>query len=232
MTSTNDVFNAFIEASKALEELPRIQSELRNTKREVEDLYDALNDIETQRNQARDEGAALATKLSDTEAALAAATFRLAEVESTLRMVRGIVSDPVADASVAPLTAEGSSEATTTPITLPNGEGPALGKPDADATPIGSPQSATTTYVSVETDANISPPVDLSETTLRYAGSETSLLPFADAASSSNGTVVSDPILSYPIPDPAVGNTTNTEHDYHYDSANDREYSHYLRHVI
>jgi hypothetical protein len=102
---------------------------------------------------------------------------------------------------------------------------PMPGKPDAGETPIGSPQSATTTYVSAETDANISPPVDLSETTLRYAGSETSPLPFADAASSSNGTVVSDPILSYPIPDPAVaGNTTDTGHEHHYHSPNDETY--------
>ena len=102
---------------------------------------------------------------------------------------------------------------------------PMPGKPDAGETPIGSPQSATTPYVSAETDANISPPVDLSETTLRYADPETSPLPFAPAASSSNGTAVSDPILSYPLPGPAVaGNTTDTEHEYHYDSANDETY--------
>ena len=199
MTSTNDVFNAFIEASKALEELPRIQSELRNTKREVEDLYDALNDIETQRDVARDEGFKLATKLTETEAALAAATFRLAEVESTLRMVRGIVSDPVADAPVASiaLSAEGSGEATTTPMTHPAPE-PMPGKPDAG-----------------ETDANISPPVDLSLITTNPM--EAPPPPFAPAASNSNGTVVSDPILSYPLPGPAVvGNTTDTEHEYLY----------------
>jgi hypothetical protein len=79
--------------------------------------------------------------------------------------------------------------------------------------------------VSVETDANIPPPVDPFETTLRYAGSEPSPLPFADAASGNNGTVVSDTVLSYPIPGTAVaGNTTNTEHEYHYDSSKDETY--------
>lgn len=114
-TTANTIFQAFIEAQKAMDELPAVEAELAKTKSELETTHRAWDESELKAMSLEDELKALRATLATKEEALAAATFREQEVAHKLAVIQSVIglpkqSEPVVVPVVAPLAAEGRTE--------------------------------------------------------------------------------------------------------------------------
>lgn len=90
-TIHNDVFAAFIEADKALKELPAIREELAKTQNNLEGASHELDARAQTIREHEEEIAKLRAFLAAREAELARATFRADAVEAKHRALRGIL---------------------------------------------------------------------------------------------------------------------------------------------
>lgn len=89
--TVNSVFEAFIEADKAMKELPAIREELAQAKADQANLQQHANHLQEDLENWRAEAAALKASLAAREAELAHATFRADAVEAKHRALRSIL---------------------------------------------------------------------------------------------------------------------------------------------
>jgi hypothetical protein len=89
--TTNTVFEAFIEADKAMKELPAIREALFTTQNNLEGAEHHISALEEELAKWKSDHTELQTKLSAREAELAHATFRADAVEAKHRALRSIL---------------------------------------------------------------------------------------------------------------------------------------------
>lgn len=89
--TTNSVFQAFIEAQHALEQLPAVEADLALTRIELNNTHHALADAELTAMQLEDDLKALRATLAAKEEALAGATFRETEMAGKLAVIQSVI---------------------------------------------------------------------------------------------------------------------------------------------
>ena len=113
MSTNLDIFDTFIAAKQALDELPRVRDELATARSDMAASEELLNDQATELAKARDEMARLKATLADKEVALAAATFRESEATRKIDSLRDILGAGVVshrDPSPEPVAEEAKPE--------------------------------------------------------------------------------------------------------------------------
>lgn len=92
--SNSDLFNVFIEAKQALDELPAVKAQ--NTELHNENLaaWNKINDLEVHGLHLQDEIDRMRIALAEKETALAAATFREQAATAKLDVLRSIIGVP------------------------------------------------------------------------------------------------------------------------------------------
>ena len=125
MTSNHaELFNTFLEAGKAMEELPKVQAENAKLVADYNEAMALASNYEDKINALNTFVEGLKTKLSAREAELASATFREAELQKavdTIRSLLGVHTSSVGDSGV------GQSQAVESPTPLEAGYGAAEG---------------------------------------------------------------------------------------------------------
>lgn len=89
MSSTSEVFSAFIEASKAIDELPKVRADLEAAQSLAEETEHKLRGERDQNNLLQNTLASLRADLSAREADLAQATKSRDELKAVVDLVRG-----------------------------------------------------------------------------------------------------------------------------------------------
>lgn len=143
-TSASAVFEAFIEASKALEELPAVKIQLANITSDRDGALHQLEAAESVIKSHEDEIAALKAQLEAKEASLADATFRHKEVSGALDNIKSVLSSlvPPTPVVVTPIEASPAPE----PATL----GESVSTPSTEVSP-----SSSAISTSVETQDTV-----------------------------------------------------------------------------
>lgn len=154
-TTANTIFQAFIEAQKAMDELPAVEAELAKTKSELETTHHSLDDAELRAMALEDELTALKKLFDAKEEALAAATFREQEVAHKLAVIQSVIGIPTPTPVVVernPIAAEGRTETVATETVQGQGAegGPTMSHSDnagqtSETGPSASPQSGVST---------------------------------------------------------------------------------------
>lgn len=115
--TTNTVFEAFIEADKAMKELPAAREELDRLRRDVSNKMGIIDRAMSELTDKDDEITKLKSMLSAREAELARATFRADAVEAKHRALRGILGgDDVVAVGVDSLLSELNHPKSDTPM--------------------------------------------------------------------------------------------------------------------
>lgn len=132
-TKASELFNVFVEAQNALNELPEIREKHAKLQADHEAAEKLIEELDQAKRQREADIADLQAKLSAKEAELAQATFRERSVTSALETVRGIIGGAVPQsASNEPSVGHSAPE-----VTQPQGERA------ADPTPSVEPQHVT-----------------------------------------------------------------------------------------
>jgi hypothetical protein len=97
----NEVFNAFVEAQKAMQRLPEAEADLARAKGELAVTYNRLDAAWAEGDRLNGKIAEVSTALSDSEAALRDATFREQQLRDKLEMLLGAFKGVIGEASAA-----------------------------------------------------------------------------------------------------------------------------------
>lgn len=99
--AVNNVFNAFVEAQRAMQRLPEAEAELAKAKGELGVTYDKLDRAYMGQSNLQDEIYRLRDELAAKEAALSDATFREEQTRNQLQMLVGTLKSVVGEAHAA-----------------------------------------------------------------------------------------------------------------------------------
>lgn len=162
-SQVNDVFNAFVEAQKAMQRLPEAEAELNRAQGEKEVLRARLESSWNELDAANNGMKHLGQQLADTGEALKAATFREQQLRDQLTLLlgslKGIVSEsntaielvepkpePVVEVNVSTDLTATSASFLSTENGAENGEGAStIGTETSDAVSVSSDPTATST---------------------------------------------------------------------------------------
>jgi len=114
-SQVNDVFNAFVEAQKAMQRLPEAEAELARAKGEQEVTRQRLEQEWTQHDRTKEVLSATQSELSAKEAALRDATFREQQLRDQLSMLVSTFKAVVGEATAAVELVEPKPEPVTEP---------------------------------------------------------------------------------------------------------------------